>query len=888
MHKHLHFIVAAALCCAVATAVADNTDIVVKEYRHAGPYPILKPVMLDSLDATQKAFDVEKVMEESMVNGQWSMNNGQCSIENVAAELHLLSFDIEAKTFAKAKVNVNGVKHSRIYLDGQPSAPGTELQLTPAARHTIVVKVAHPRPLPKGGEKGPLPTNGLDSLSIVVSTETPEAISVGKLTSPRSYNISDVIHAKRISGASVSADGKWAIVSTRRTLPGGQMQTKTLVIELATQRVVDEREGIRWLCSTPRYCFERTDGQGRRELIARDPATGAETTLAKDLPQGGYYITPDDKSLIYYFKDDGPAERKEIYQVIHPDDRQPSWRSRYRLARYDIATGIMQPLTHSNANISLLDISADSRYALIALQRSRLTQRPTTLMTILRIDLQTLAADTIVAADGFVNNAVFAGDINTFIAQGSPEAFGGIGANVDEGQTPSMIDSQLFLIGRPTPTPSPREGRREVNGQWSARPIGTLASARMVNGQWRVAPLTRDFNPCVQRIEWCNGDGKLYFTAEDRDSINVFQADIMSGEIRQIALPEEVVLNMDVAFSAPVLVVTGQSASNSDRLYALTMHNSQFTIHNEKKRGRNSQSTMLQPQRTLLVADASAENLEGIELGACREWIWRNEGGDDIQCRYYLPPHFDAEKRYPMIVNYYGGCSPTSRHFETRYPHHAYAAQDYVVLVINPSGATGYGQRFSARHVATAGHGPAEDIIGATKAFAAEHSYVDAQHIGCIGASYGGFMTQYLLTQTDIFATGISHAGISDHTSYWGEGYWGYSYSEVSMANRYPWADRQLYVDQSPLYLADRIHSPLLLLHGDADTNVPPGESIQMYNALKLLGREVEMVLVSQQDHHIMDYTKRLLWEQTIEAWFARYLKGDATWWNTMYPEKKL
>jgi dipeptidyl aminopeptidase/acylaminoacyl peptidase len=241
-----------------------------------------------------------------------------------------------------------------------------------------------------------------------------------------------------------------------------------------------------------------------------------------------------------------------------------------------------------------------------------------------------------------------------------------------------------------------------------------------------------------------------------------------------------------------------------------------------------------------------------------------------------------------MIVNYYGGCSPTSRNFESRYPHHAYAALGYAVLVINPSGATGFGQEFSARHVNTAGEGVADDIIGATRQFCKEHAYVNEKKIGCIGASYGGFMTMYLQTVTDLFAAAISHAGISDHTSYWGEGYWGYSYSEVSMANSYPWTDKRLFVDQSPLFNADKVHTPLLFLHGAADNNVPVGESIQMYTALKLLGRETAMVLVSDQDHHITDYAKRLRWQNTIYAWFAKWLKDDASWWNEIYKQKDL
>ena len=241
-----------------------------------------------------------------------------------------------------------------------------------------------------------------------------------------------------------------------------------------------------------------------------------------------------------------------------------------------------------------------------------------------------------------------------------------------------------------------------------------------------------------------------------------------------------------------------------------------------------------------------------------------------------------------MIVNYYGGCSPTSRNFESRYPHHAYAAQGYVVYVIQPSGATGFGQEFSSRHVNTAGSDPARDIIEGTKQFCVEHPYVDSKAIGCIGASYGGFMTQYLQTITDIFAAAISHAGISDHTSYWGEGYWGYSYSEVSMAESYPWSDRDLFVNQSPLYNADKIHTPLLFLHGDADHNVPVGESIQMFTALKLLGCPTAFVAVADQDHHILDYDKRRKWQDTIFAWFAKYLKNEPEWWDKLYPPTAL
>ena len=217
-----------------------------------------------------------------------------------------------------------------------------------------------------------------------------------------------------------------------------------------------------------------------------------------------------------------------------------------------------------------------------------------------------------------------------------------------------------------------------------------------------------------------------------------------------------------------------------------------------------------------------------------------------------------------------------------------FASRDYVVYVIQPSGTIGYGQEFAARHVNAWGKRTADDIIEGTKQFCEEHPYVDAERIGCLGASYGGFMTQYLQTQTDIFAAAVSHAGISNVTSYWGEGYWGYSYNAIAAADSYPWQNPDLFTKQGSLFNADKINTPLLLLHGTVDTNVPMGESIQLFNALKILGKPVEFIQVEGEDHFVADYAKRVLWHNTIMAWFARYLQGSPEWWNDLYPERHL
>ena len=826
MSKRILF--AGLLTLAVGTSAQD---LQVTTFRHVGPLPLQTPVMLDSTGVDGNRFDEAGMLKtplrmESVRDARGSAIALLPKDGQGRPALHLAAFGLTNTAYTKARIDVQGLSHHELYVDGAAVPSGTETELQPGT-HEVVIKAL-------------TTATSTDSLRVSVVPTVEGSLRIDEAGSKRLYTMNDVLHAKRYSAVSLSADGRWMIVSTAQTQPGGEVIRKTEVREVATGRVVGSREGLSWMPRANRYYYTRTSA-GRRGVVSMDPQTNQEQVLATDVPEGYFRFTPTEDRLLFTIADEGPKERPDVYEVIHPDDRQPGWRTRSHLAVYDLRTGLMQPLTYGHSSTYLTDVSRDGRHALVMTGNSRLGQRPTEVSSLYRIDLQTLTVDTLLRDEGFLSNALFSPDGRQLLLSGSPEALGGVGRNVREGQTPSMTDGQLFLMD--------------------------LASRE-------VTPLTRDFAPSVGSSVWSATDGMVYFQAEDRDSVNLFRLNPQTKEFRQLDLPEEVVERFAVANEAAAMAVYAQSASNSDRLYVVDL-----AKISDKKGSRNA---------VRLAEDLSAETLRGVELGACEPYTYTNEKGEAISCRYYLPPHFDATRRYPMIVNYYGGCSPTSRNFETRYPQHAYAALGYVVLVVNPHGATGFGQEWSAQHVNTAGKGVAEDIIGAVQAFCRDHKWVNEQKIGCIGASYGGFMTQYLQTQTDLFAAAISHAGISDHTSYWGEGYWGYTYSEVSMAGSYPWTRKDLYVDQSPLFNAEKIHTPLLFLHGDQDHNVPVGESIQMYTALKLLGRPTAMVLVRDQDHHITDYTKRLRWQQTIWAWFARWLQDDPTWWNSMYPEKDL
>jgi dipeptidyl aminopeptidase/acylaminoacyl peptidase len=674
-------------------------------------------------------------------------------------------------------------------------------------------------------------------LDATVSGEGKDAVPPAVSVSPtRNLSLADILYIQQISGTAVSPDGALVAITTgkysrEREKYESWIEIRNLEDGSLVRTIKDtERMGsLQWAPTGRRLSYRVSADKDASTLRLLDLDAGTCATIVEDVKNlGGYQWGRTGRFIVYTVTEKAEPDKRGVQHLTNIEERQAGGDDRSSLYVTTVPEGETRRLTAGPHNTGIYDTHPDGKRILISRSYEDLSRRPYSTTELLIMNLEDQSVE-LLWKGPWLASASFSPDGATILVEAGPSSFGPIGVNVPEGTIPNDYDGQLYLFDVATK---------------------------------KVEPLTRDFDPAVTGAIWSKVDGDIYLTAEDGAYISLYRLDPRKRSFTKLDTGAETMTNLDLAFGKLRAVCVGSGATAPPRLYALDL-----------ARGKSR-----------MIDDPNASDFADIVQGAVEPWSFTSSSGVSIDGYVYLPPGFDPQKKYPCIVYYYGGTSPTTRFYGGRYPKNLWAAEGYVVYVLQPSGATGYGQTFSAYHVNDWGKIVAGEIIEGTKKFVEAHPFVDGSRLGCIGASYGGFMTELLMTKTDIFAAAISHAGISSIASYWGEGYWGYSYNAVAAANSFPWNRRDIYVEQSPLFSADKITTPLLLLHGTEDTNVPTGESEQLFTALKLLGRTVEYVRIEGQNHAIMDFKKRDIWSRTILAWFDRFLKNEPAWWSDLYP----
>ncbi|HEY3743690.1 MAG TPA: S9 family peptidase [Bryobacteraceae bacterium] len=237
-------------------------------------------------------------------------------------------------------------------------------------------------------------------------------------------------------------------------------------------------------------------------------------------------------------------------------------------------------------------------------------------------------------------------------------------------------------------------------------------------------------------------------------------------------------------------------------------------------------------------------------LGVTKVIRWKSKDGREIEGLLTLPPDYRAGTKIPLILNIHGG--PAGAFGEqfigagSPYPIAAFAEKGWAVLRPNPRGSSAYGRAFRAANLEDWGGGDYRDIMAGVDEVIRE-GIADPNRMAVMGWSYGGYMTNWVITQTNRFKCAAAGAGLTDMPSMWGTN------DIPSVLDDYftgPWYEQQeRYLQQSPLYHVKNVKTPTLYLHGESDNRVPISQAFEMYHALKRLGVETQMVTYPRQPH---------------------------------------
>ncbi len=263
------------------------------------------------------------------------------------------------------------------------------------------------------------------------------------------------------------------------------------------------------------------------------------------------------------------------------------------------------------------------------------------------------------------------------------------------------------------------------------------------------------------------------------------------------------------------------------------------------------------------------EWLSRVKLGAVEPISFKSRDGTAVNGFTVKPPDFASGKRYPTILRIHGG--PVSQYQnEFDFQLQTLAGHGYLVVVANPRGSSGRGEWFSAAIFADWGNKDAQDVLAAVDYVVAQ-GLADPARLGVGGWSYGGILTNYVIAQDRRFKAAVSGASISNVLAGYGTDQYVREY-EVELG--VPWKAADTWVRLSfPFLHADRITTPTLFLCGDRDFNVPLLNSEQMYQALRSLGVETQLVIYPGQHHGINKPSYRRDRLERYLAWYDKYLK---------------
>lgn len=364
----------------------------------------------------------------------------------------------------------------------------------------------------------------------------------------------------------------------------------------------------------------------------------------------------------------------------------------------------------------------------------------------------------------------------------------------------------------------------------------------------RTTNLTEGLDRWVGSYTWSPDSTRLFYTVEDRGRTGLQMIPATGGGARNIIAGA---LSLDdVQFTADgrTMIYTEMSGSRPVEIYRAT--------------SAGGAGVPLTRLNDAVLASTQLTPLEEF-------WV---DSADRTRIQSFLvkPPDFDASRRYPVMFLIHGG--PQGAWGETwsyRWNAQVFAGAGYLVVMPNPRGSTGYGQRFIDDINGDWGGKVYEDLMAVVDRVAAL-PYADSDRMVAAGGSYGGYMVNWMLGHTQRFKALVSHAGVFDLRSMAAETeeLWFVKWEFRGM----PWDNPEMYARWSPSYFVKEFKTPTLVIHGEQDYRVPAGQGLQLFTALQSMNVPSKLLLFPDEGHWILKPQNSVLWYSEFLAWMNQWV----------------
>jgi dipeptidyl aminopeptidase/acylaminoacyl peptidase len=652
------------------------------------------------------------------------------------------------------------------------------------------------------------------------------------------FDAQALLDLARIDDPQVSPDGRLVAFTVQRIdVPNNKRITQIFLVPVAgglARQITqdgDDNERPRWLSDSKRIAFI-SDRAGTSQVWMQT-VDSADARQITNLPTeaGGVLVSPDGKNLVFssdVFPQcgaDSACNQKEldtekngkvkarIYtELLYRHWNRWAGARRSHLLTVGIAGGEVKDLTPGTRDVPPFSLGGSDDYA-ISPDGSEVCYA--------------MNADAVPAIS--TNADLFA----VPMTGGSPRK---ITTNAGADSSPSYSPDGKYLAWRAQVRPGYESDR------WRRWVMDRLTG--------RVTDLSENMDRWVNGFVWSADSANLFYTSEDRGRQSIQFKSMRGGEAHLAISGDNHLDEMQFTPDGKTLIYTQQSGTQPAGIY------------------RASSSGGVAQALTNL----NDEALNSHQMTPLEEfWV---DGADGVKVQSFVvkPYGFREGRKYPVLMLIHGGPQGAWGHSWTyRWNAQVFAAAGYVVVMPNPRGSTGYGQKFIDEINGDWGGRAFDDIMAVADHVVTNLPYADGSRMAAAGGSYGGYMIDWILGHTQRFKALVTHDGVYDLRSEFGETeelwfpLWEFGGT--------PWDNPETYGRWSPSLFAKEFHTPTLVIHGELDYRVPVGQGLQLFTALQLQKTPSKLLLFPDEGHWVLKPQNSLLWYKTFIDWIDTWTK---------------